>query len=471
MDEKKKYQVEVSVSADKLEAAVILKTDETNPEELLITENDVYQALAQQGITFGIRNDVVRDMCAFPAKHANARIPVAFGIPPIPGVDGSIEYPYLESVETESGPKELEDGRVDFYNLTAIPNVVKGQLLARKHPATAGTPGRAVTGEPIAPKAGKEAILKPGKNVVINQERTMIYAAIDGQVSFTDNDKVNVFPLFEVNGDVDFGVGNIDFVGTVVIRGNVLNGFRVKASGDIRVTGSVEGAELEAGGSIEIKNGIVAQDKGSIVAGQNVRTSFIQNANVTAGNQVIVSQSIMFSTVRAGKQIICNGPKGIIIGGLLQAGEKIAARVFGNASATPTVLEVGVKPELRQELANIQKELHQVHENLRKTDQGLSVINQILQVTGDLPAEKRVMQVKLTNTRLVLEKEAKNLETRKKEVEKELEGDGPAAIEVYHTMYPGIKLTFGKYVHFVKHEYGRTRFIVMNGEITSVAMI
>lgn len=471
MEEIRQYQLEVKISPDKLEATIILRTEETDLDKLLITESDVYKALQQSGVTFGIRQDVVRDLCAMPAKYLDARVPVASGVPPVPGIDGTIEYPYLESVQSESGPKELADGRVDYYNLSSIPNVVKGQLLARKHAATAGTPGTAVTGEPIAPKAGKEAILKPGKNVVMNQERTMIYAAIDGQVSFTDKERINVFPLFEVNGDVDFGVGNIDFVGTVVIRGNVLNGFRVKASGDIRVLGSVEGAELEAGGSIEIKSGIVAQDKGSIVAGHNVQTSFIQNANVTAGNQVIVSQSIMFSTVRAGKQILCNGAKGIIIGGLLQAGEKICARVYGNSSSTPTVLEVGVKPELRNELASIQKELHHAYENLRKTDQGLAVINQILQVNGDLPADKRVMQVKLTNTRLVLEKEVKELEARKKEVEAELVGDSPAAIEVYHTMYPGIKMTFGKLVHFIKHEYGRTRFVVLDGEITSVALV
>ncbi|MDH4617218.1 MULTISPECIES: FapA family protein [Brevibacillus] len=471
MEGTRQYQLEVKISPDKLEAGIILRAEETELEHILITETDVYKALQQHRVSYGIRKDAVSNLCMMPQKFLNVLLNVASGEPPVNGVDGSIEYPYLASVQEEDGPKEMEDGRVDFYNLTSIPNVAKGQLLARKKPATAGKPGTSVTGEPIAPKAGKEPVLKPGKNVVQNQERTMIYAAIDGQVSFTDRDKMNVFPIFEVNGDVDFGVGNIDFVGTVVIRGNVLNGFRVKASGDIRVLGSVEGAELEAQGSIEIKSGIVAQDKGSIKAGHNVQTSFIQNANVTAGNQVIVSQSIMFSTVRAGKQILCNGAKGIIIGGVLQAGEKIAARVYGNTSATPTILEVGVKPELRQELASIQKDLQNVYENLRKTDQGLGVINQILQVSGELPADKRLMQVKLANTRLVLEKEVKNLESRKKEVEAELVGEVPAAIEVYTCMYPGIKMTFGKLVHFIKHEYARTRFMVLNGEITGATLM
>lgn len=466
-----KYRLEVNISPDKLEAGIILRVDEKDLDDIVVMESDVHEALRNQKVKVGVLDGVVREFCALPAKFANVMVTIACGVQPVPGTDGSIEYPYMDSVKEGNGPKELEDGRVDFYNLSSIPNVAKGQLLVRKIPASPGKPGTAVTGEPIAPKAGKEATIKPGKNVVQNQERTMIYAAIDGQVSFTDKDKVNVFPVFEVNGDVDFSVGNIDFVGTVVIRGNVLNGFRIKASGDIRVLGSVEGADLETEGSIEIKSGIVAQDKGSIVAGQNVRTSFIQNANVTAGNQVLVSQSIMFSTVRAGKQIICNGSKGIIIGGVLQAGEKIAARVFGNTSATPTVLEVGVKPELRQELSTIQKELHNVYDNLRKTDQGLGVLNQILQVTGDLPSDKRMMQIKLTNTRLVLEKEGKTLESRKKDVEAELKGEGPAAVEVYYSMYPGIKMTFGKLVHFIKHEYARTRFLVIEGEISTSTMI
>ncbi|MDA5107355.1 MULTISPECIES: DUF342 domain-containing protein [Brevibacillus] len=472
MEETGNIRLEVNISPDKLEARVtLIVPDEGRGGPILITEQDVRDALRAKNVTHGILDSVISELVGNPAKFANVPVTVACGTPPVPGIDGKIEYPFLTLLHDDKRPKELDDGRVDYYSITNIPNVAKGQLLAAKTPPTPGTPGTAVTGEPIAPKAGREVMIKPGKNVVMNQERTLLYAAIDGQVSFTENDKVNVFPVFEVNGDVDFRVGNIDFVGTVVIRGNVPTGFRIKASGDIRVLGSVEGAELEAGGSIEIRSGIVAQDKGHVVAGCNVKTSYIQNANVTAGNQVLVSQSIMFSQVRAGKQIICNGAKGFIIGGVLQAGEKIAARVIGNASATPTVLEVGVKPELRQELSTITKELQNVYENLRKTDQGLGVLSQLLQVAGELPPEKRTMQIKLTNTRLVLEKEVKKLEARKKEIEQELEGDVPAAVEVYNLMYPGIKLVFGKLVRFIKQEFSRTRFIVLEGEITTSTLI
>ena len=80
------------------------------------------------------------------------------------------------------------------------------------------------------------------ENVVCNAEMTIMYAAIDGLFTLTGGETINVFPIYEVNGDVDYHTGNIDFVGTVVIRGNVLTGFRIRAAGDIRIVGGVEGA-------------------------------------------------------------------------------------------------------------------------------------------------------------------------------------------------------------------------------------
>lgn len=460
-------KLEVIISEDKLEAKILLQAEHG---DIHISEGELRDALSLHGIRYGILEEAIQQLAENPEQFINMPLAVAMGIPPVPGTDARIEYAFHESSE-HIRPKEMEDGRVDYYSVTRIANVTRGQLLAQKIPPAEGTPGIAVTGEQVACKQGKEVAIKAGKNVVLNQDRTLLYAAIDGQVSFTDNDKVNVFPVFEVQGDVDFGVGNIDFVGTVVVRGSVPTGFRIKASGDIRILGSVEGAELEAGGSVEIKSGIVAQDKGHVIAGQNVITSFIQNGNVTAGKDVTVSQSIMFSHVKAGKNVLCNGPKGIIIGGTIQAGEKIVARVFGNSSATPTVLEVGVKPELRAEITEITKELQATYENMRKTDQGLSVLDQILHVSGELPPEKKILQVKLTNTRLILEKECKRLEARKKEVEEQLVGDSPAMIEVNSMMFPGIKLVFGRMVRFIKQEFSRTRFVVLDGEIRTATLI
>lgn len=49
-------------------------------------------------------------------------------------------------------------------------------------------------------------------------------------------------PLFYVYGDVDFNVGNIDFLGDVHISGDVREDFVVHATGTVTVDGLVEGA-------------------------------------------------------------------------------------------------------------------------------------------------------------------------------------------------------------------------------------
>lgn len=468
MQEEKQYTLEVVISPDRMQADLLIHTD---LEHIALSESEIRQFLKSQNVMFGILDHVIEDICDEPEQFVNRPQPIADGMPPVSGVDGRIEFASQSLENDEPKPKEMDDGRVDYYNIVSIPNVSRGQLLARKVPPAPGIDGHDITGGVVAAKHGKEVVIKPGKNVVLNEDKTLLYAAIDGQISISDDEKINVFPVFEVNGDVDFSVGNIDFVGTVVVRGNVPTGFRIKAAGDIRIFGSVEGAELEATGTIEIRSGIVAQDKGSVIAGNNIKTSFIQNGNVSASGDIIVSQSIMFSHVRAGKSIVCRGTKGFIIGGTLQAGEKIVARVFGNASATPTVLEVGVKPELRNELAQIQRELQTYNENMRKADQGLNVLIQMLQTTGDLTPDKRAMQIKLTNSRLTMEKEIKKLDGRRQEVEQLIEGETPAAVEILSIMYPGIKLVFGRYVRFIKQEFSRTRFVVIDGEISTSTLI
>src|SRR5690606_477889 len=138
-------------------------------------------------------------------------------------------------------------------------------------------------------------------------------------------------------------------------RGNVLTGFRVRTAGDIRVYGGVEGAELESDGSIEISGGIIANNKGYVRAKRHVKCSFIQEANVFAGENIIVTQSIMHSHVRAGSTVSCTGSKGLIVGGVTQAGDRVVARMIGNSMSTATVIEVGVHPELRQELAELRR--------------------------------------------------------------------------------------------------------------------
>ncbi|MFB9273584.1 DUF342 domain-containing protein [Cohnella cellulosilytica] len=456
--------LQVTISEDKMNAYLVFKRVEGDPK---FTARELEQYLASQGVKFGLQSDAIYLISQRPQDFYFAQNVVAIGTPPKPGKDGYIRSLYGEEEAENQGPVEREDGSVDYKQVTKLANVKAGQIIAERIPAEPGTPGKAVTGEEIAPKEGKEVHFKIGKNVVVNPEKVAMYAAIDGLVTKTDKDKLNVFPVYEVNGDVDYNIGNIDFVGTVVVRGNILTGFRVKASGDIRVTGGIEGAEVESEGSIEVTGGIIGSNKGYVKAGRSVRCSFIQEGNVIAGEDVLVPQSIMHSNVRAGKSVKCLGAKGLIVGGTIQAGERVTARMIGNSMSTATVVEVGVRPELRQELGELRATMRQYADSLDKTEKALSMLDQMAAI-GQLSGDKLALRVKLTATKRQTTEELQAAKDRVLEIERTLEDATTARVDAVHTLWGGTKIVIGRYTRFVKDASQRVTFRFSDGDIAMV---
>lgn len=454
----------VQIAKDKLTAVMEFEIEAG----MAFTYEEIVSVLAKNKVRFGLDEEQLRKIAENPRSYSHEKLTIAHGIAPVHGIDGKIEY-MIRSSE-KKGPQEREDGSVDYYNLITLLNVSKGQLLAKKIPATKGTAGKSVTGDEIAAKDGKEARYQIGKNVLLDQEKVHAYAAIDGQVSVTDKGKLNVLSVYEVKGDLDFSVGNIDFIGNVVVRGNVHPGFAIKAGGDIRIAGSVESATLEAGGTIEIAQGVIGQQRGYIKAGNDVKTGFIQDAVVTAENDVIVSQVIMHSNVSAGHHVICRNTKGLIVGGTIKAGESVMAKIIGNVTNTPTSIEVGAKPHLREELQNLKKDVKEHMAALKKAEQGLSFLDQ-LAMKSSLTADKKALQIKFTNSKLLAEKKLSQSRGRIREIEEMLSGMESARVECSGMMYSGTKLVFGNVVRFIKENYSRSAFYLgEDGQVTSTIL-
>ncbi|NHN28356.1 DUF342 domain-containing protein [Paenibacillus agricola] len=458
------FYMEIDISDDKLEAYLQFKNVDKN---LIFNIEQLDELLKSAKIIQGVDRSKLSEIVMAPALFFQSKILIAKGIQPVPGVDGHIKLFYDLNKDAKR-PVEQEDGKVDFKEVSSINNVRKGQLIAELISATPGTPGMTVTGDAIIAKDGKEPRFKVGKNVVLDPKQTAMYAAIDGMVSKTERDKINVFPVYEVNGDVDYNIGNIDFVGTVVIRGSVLSGFKVKASGDIRITGSIEGADIEADGSIEISAGILGHNKGVIKAGKHVKSSFIQDATVYA-EEVIVSLSIMHSNVHATHSVICKGSKGLIVGGIIQAGEFVQARTVGNSMSTVTVIEVGVVPEMRNELVLLRSQLRSVNENIEKSGKALTLLDH-LAALGQLTPEKVSMRVKLNHTKKQFIEEQGLFKERVLEIERSLEDSEKANVEVAATIYSGAKIVIGRYTKFVKDPISRVKFQLTDGDIAMIPL-
>lgn len=428
------------------------------------TSRQLIDWLNQQNIVYGIDVEAVDQICSAPETFIDTEVTIAKGIPPTKGDDGNIVY-HTETKISTSLPKETEDGKVDYKQIRILNNVRKGQLIAEKIPPRVGVNGRSVYGKVIPAPAGKEAVLKPGKNVVFNKENNCIYAAIDGLVK-EETGAIHVLPVYEVKGDVNYETGNIDFVGTVIVHGNVLDEFTIKASGDIYVHGVVEAAYLEAGGTIFVEKGIIGRQKGKITANGDLITSFIQEGNIQAGGSVTISQFIMHSHISAGKTVSCLGKKGLIVGGEIFAGERVEAITIGNPSSTRTMISVGQHNEMHKKIEQLQLKQKEIQLQKDKTKQALAMMDTVR--NDRIHINQLKMKIQLQNTEKQLDEELTQLQEQIQKCKAELSKEWLIAIVARKYMYAGTHILMGIRTKHVKNTLENVIFKLSDGEISMV---
>lgn len=454
-------KLKVEISNDKLRA-YISYTPALGGREL--TEEEILQVLKDNQVVFGIKEEKIKKFAEKPTQIDNHLI--AEGIPAVPGTDAEIIY-HFESKKDSVGTQR-EDGSIDFYNLGLITNVNAGQVLVTKKDPVPGTTGRTVTGEVINPPEPRNKELPGGKNVEKRDEHTLI-ASIAGQVVVEGN-RVSVLPVYEVNGDVDLSTGNIDFVGNVLVKGNVMEGFMIKASGNVEIWGHVFGANIEAGGDVVIKKGFVGRNKAHIQARGDVHVKFIENGLVKAEQNVIVSDAIMHSNISAGQAIQVTMNKGLLVGGLSRAGALIEANIIGSYLATSTELEVGIDPELKNKLKEMEEDLKKDRLNLDKTLKAIDILEKLKKQQGSLPEEKRLMLLRLQATATKLQAEIDKKKMNYDEEKNKMEETDRGRINVYKTIYPGVKMVIGRSAYNIHNTMNRTSFIEEEGEIRQITL-
>lgn len=425
----------------------------------LLTKQEIYDELKRNKVVAGMLDEVIDDFIA--NRIFCKEIVICKGIPATQGKDAKIEYFFNRNLNTK--PKKNEDGTVDYHSLDTISCVSKDQKLAALNKEEPGANGSDVMGNIMKPRDVKALKLEYGNNIRISEDKLEIYSVVTGHASLVGT-KVFVSDVYEVPADVDNGTGDIDYNGSVYIKGNVKSGFKVVAHGDIVVEGVVEGAELYADGQIIIKRGIHGMTKGILDAKGNVIAKFIENATVRSGGY-IETESIMHSTVGAYSEIMVSGKKGFVMGGIIRAGQKVEVRCLGSDMGTMTTVEVGVEPskkerysKLRDELAQRQKEMEQIKPILITFTQKIN--------KGEELAKNKVAYVQQLTQQFRQNQDAANaLKEEFTSLHQEISMSTDARVKVQNTVYPGVKITISDVSLTTKKERGFCQFVREGGEI------
>jgi uncharacterized protein (DUF342 family) len=428
-----------------------------------MTLDNYHSLLVQNRVYNGIKEEFLADFADNPVYREH--VEVAEGLRPVNGKDAYINYNF-ETDQTKISLKEGANGKVNFKELNIIKNVVQDQVLATKIPPEDGVDGKTITGKILPAKAGSDIPLPVGNNVRAGDNDDTIIADINGQVIIA-NGKINVEPVLTVEGDVNLKTGNIIFLGTVIIGGNVEDGFSVKADGNIEVKGTVSKAELDAEGDIIIYQGINGKGGGKVRSGRSLWSRFIENANVEVGSMVVVTDGIINSFVDAGKSISCVGKRANIMGGRLRSGEEISANVLGNqTSGTETVCEVGFDPKSKAELDKLLSVKASSSEELETIKMDLQTLINTKKQRKTLPEEKEAYMQELMERRQVLTEELKKVDERIEKVQELMNGmQTRGKVSAAKKVYPGVKIMIRDVKEDVRTEYRATTFILENGLI------
>lgn len=399
------------------------------------TDNDLKKYLEDKKIVYGIKEDILKKI--FKKKKFENKILIAEGKPVRHGIDGKIKYFF----QTEIKPKKDEYGNIDYKELSLIQNVKKGGKLAEITPPVKGFEGINVYGEKIPPEEGEAVPLPEGENTQLdNENKNILIAAIDGSVRLNEK-KVEVDPVFIVKNDVDYETGNINFIGSVIVYGDVKSGFNIKAKGDIQVDGIIEDSLIRAEGSVLVKGGFIGKGNGKIISNGKVMVKFCENENIISEHDIIISDYVMHGNIETSGKLIVTNKNGLIVGGKIYALKGIEARIIGNMNYTGTALFVGVARNIKEKLRKKKILLNKNSENRKKVEKTIDIFEIQKSENMEVSESKDEKMKSVFELKVQLEKERKKLLTEIKELEGNLGNYKNSIVKIFDVVYPGTVIT------------------------------
>lgn len=437
-----------------------------------VTAEQIEQALREKKIIIGVRH---ADIAAAAASGRPQEILIARGTPPEPGTDGEL-VSLVPEIRERLPQCDDEDAIVDYRNLGDIISVDAGAPLMRRIPPVPGTPGENVMGKEIPPPPVKDVQFAPNLSGAepSPDDPNLLVAMFAGQPILV-SDGVNVEPVIKVK-NVDLSSGNLAFVGSIAIEGDIMAGMTVKASGDISVGGVVEAARVEALGNVEVHGGIIGQGdvrngKGElgeqtahVTAKGSVAALFIESAVVSAGTDILIHEFAMQSELSAGNRIVVGqegSRKGHIIGGSCQAVNLIRAVTLGSHAGVHTLVSVGVDPSVREKLSTVKLKL-------QEKERELDELAKKLDYFAAAPHKTTPEQVdKTRQARDKLATAVAELTGDKKRLQKRLEHGANAQIQVERAVLCGVIVSIGTKALQVGDDLEKTTFRIEEGEIVA----
>ena len=252
-----------------------------------------------------------------------------------------------------------------------------------------------------------------------------------------------------MKGDVDISTGNLEFIGDIIIRGEVKEGFKVLSKKSITIFENVTNAVIEAEGDVIIKKGCIGT---TITTKGNVTLSFVENSTIRCGGNL---KGDIFTTcdVECGGELIAQGSKGILMGGKYTSLQNLTANSIGTKSYGSTLVTVGNNAIMMEERKECEKKIQELQAKILNCTQIVDFLNEKKKELGSIPPEREELYQKAVKSKIMIQLEMSKKDARIKEIDKYLENKQNLSVTCKKMLYPGTKITINDFVMQVNDLY------------------
>ncbi|MBA6262695.1 MAG: FapA family protein [Colwellia sp.] len=466
--ERRDATISISIDKDEMSASAEISTALGGKH---LTAKAILNSAQQSGVTKGFTKEQLLKLAHQAAKEPAGSIvngEIAHGKDAINGKDSKIKWLVQSAQDRILRPKAREDGSVDMRDLGDIICVKIGDPLAKKIMLTEGTKGFTVTGSPLEPVPGEDITLQAGEGTTLSPKNDQILiSTLVGLPRIIDNG-MEVDGVYRIK-NVDISTGHIKFEGSVIIDGDICEGMKVTATGDITIGGFVESATLEAGGDITIGSGIIGRKQDTeelsiddikmsvcIRAEGKVFAKYCQYAEITCHSLRIENQ--MMHSIIDVEEILWLGSdekaNGKLIAGYIKAGKSVHAGIVGATAGSTTIINFSKKVNL------IKEHLEDIEARLKIDSDKSTELQVAVNKLKKLPTDKvnPEMLSKLISTYKYHTNRMGEILNEKEVFEEKLQAYMTSVfVEATEKLYHGVQVIVGDFQDKTRREYGPTK--------------
>ncbi len=469
--------ISVSINDDEMGATAEITTAQGGKH---LSAKAILEAAQAAGVKKGFSKEELVKLAQLAAKgepQSQITLQIASGKLPVNGKDAVVK-PLVESAQSRIlRPKKREDGSVDMRDLGDIVCVRVGEAIAKKIPSTAGKQGYTVTATPLLPEPGIDVPLVSGDGTAISSKNKNVLVSRKVGLPKIIPNGMEVDEVYKVK-NVSVASGNINFTGSVIIDGDVNEGMKVIATGDITIGGFVESAMIEAGGDVTISGGIIGRKHDiektkitdvnmsvSVNVKGNLYAKYCQYAQISCGKDIRIENQLLHSQIKVNgclKVGTEDKSNGTLIGGFIRAGKFVTAGMVGATAGSNTIISFD------HELIKLKEQLQDIESRLNFDNDKTNELKAASDKLKKLPKNQQVseMLTKVISTYQFHANRMGEILFEKERNEKATQDYMESVyIEATEKLYHGVQMIVGDYNDRSRREYGPSRLIYKDRKI------